>query len=656
MKKLNNEINEATSSKQSLLQTVDALSKDKSQHQTDFAKLKSDTAKLQSEWNKLSSSISSGQQQLQTINKDKQQVQSDLQTIKSETEKLKATIESNSQKAKQTSIELATLTEQKKNLKEGIDTVQTQFQQLKKQATELSERKSDLEKENSHLSLEIAKKKISYRTTLGKYQDIEGDKRGVKYIGYSPNNNFSKSCFPFVSMPQPNSVIKFPRKGRLGIKGFKEPVYEEELKTYFFRQRGLQFFNDRFLFVSDNTRPYEPDFTLIDERENLNLFIDIEIDEPYDGIGRFATHYKGIDDYRNQYFNDRGWIVIRFTEKQVHENPKGCCRLVAEVIKSVNASFTIPQELQNIPTVSVEPFWSKVKAEKWAKENYRENYLHTTFIETTKVVIDTGNLFQNETEKAAEERVAPSTLEIEKPKGKINELNKHHRDSRIKFFPIPHIYLIDDNPRTISASTLVKRFFQDFDDDYWAAYKAQQQGRTAQQLKDEWETNRQQSANLGTRLHLDIEKYFDSDKKIKPTNKREFEFFLDFYDTHLSGLKLYRTEWRIFDDFIYVAGTADMIFKKDDGTYAIYDWKRSKDIKEYNGFNSGIGVCSDLDDCNYNHYCLQLNIYKKILEDHYAKPVSEMFFVQLHPNFDSYKLYPVHDMREKVDQMFDELK
>lgn len=655
LKKLNKEISEAASSKQSLLQTVDTLSKDKSQLQTDFSKLKGDTDKLQGEWSKLSASISSGQQQLQVIIKDRQQFQSDLQTIKSEIEKLKTTIESNSQKAKQTSNDLATLTEQKKNLKQEIETVQAQFQQLKKQATELSERKFDLEKENSHLSLEIAKKKISYGTQLGKYTDIEGDNRGIKHIGYNPNNNFTKSCFPFVSMPQANSVIKFPRKGRLGTRGYKEPAFEEELKTYFFRQRGLQFFNDRFLFVSDNTRPYEPDFTLIDEREDVNLFIDIEIDEPYDGIGRFATHYKGIDDYRNQYFNNRGWIVIRFSEKQIHQNPKGCCRLIAEVIKSLNSTFTIPQELQNVPTVLEEPFWTKVKAEKWAKENYRENYLDTTFTETAKVVVDTANLFQNETEKKAEEQVAPTTLEVERPKGKINELNKHHRDSRIKFFPLPHIYLIDDNPRTISASTVVKKFFPDFDDEYWAAYKAQQQGRTAQELKDEWEANRQQSADLGTQLHLDIEKYFDSDKQIKPRNKREFDFFLDFYHTHLTDLKLYRTEWRIFDDLIYVAGTADMIFKKEDGTYAIYDWKRSKDIKVNNGFNNGIGVCSDISDCNFNHYCLQLNIYKKILEDHYAKPVSEMHFVQLHPNFDTYKVFDVPNLRGKVDQMFDEL-
>ena len=655
LKDLNEEISVATNSKQLLMQTVDTLIKEKFQIQTDYSKLKSETDKLKSEWNKLNNSISAGQQQLQTIAIDKLQVQSDLQTIKSEIENLKKTIESNSQKVKQTSNELTTLTEQKRNLKEEIETVQTQFQQLKKQATELSERKSDLEKENSHLSFEIAKKKISYGTILARYTDEEGDKRAVKYIGYKPNNQFTQDCFPFVSMPQPNSVIKFPRKGRVGKRGFKEPAFEEELKTYFFRQRNLQFFFDRFLIISDKTRPYEPDFVLVDEKENVNLFIDIEIDEPYDSIGRFATHCKGQDNYRNEYFNKRGWIVIRFSEKQVHENIKGCCRYIAEVIKSVNEKFSIPQELQNIPIIKEEQFWTKVKAERWAKENYREKYLgDISFVDIIKVIPVTDNLIQNKSEREAEQKVIKDESLPEPPKGKFNELNRHHRDSRIKFFQERHIYLIDENPKTISASTLVHRFFDDFDSETAILNLTPSNsmfGKPSNVIEQAWENKRNNAANLGTELHLDIEKFFDNGTK--QTNKKEFDFFIDFYNSELNTLKPYRTEWRIFDDLIYIAGTADIIFKKNDGTYAIYDWKRSERISKV-GFKNkkGNGICSKLDDCNYNHYCIQLNIYKKILEEHYSKTVSEMYFVQLHPDQQKAISFPVPDMQDIVNEMF----
>ena len=49
------------------------------------------------------------------------------------------------------------------------------------------------------------------------------------------------------------------------------------------------------------------------------------------------------------------------------------------------------------------------------------------------------------------------------------------------------------------------------------------------------------------------------------------------------------------------------------------------------------------------------DIYKKILEDHYSKPVSEMFFVQLHPNFTDYKVFEVPNLQDTVDKMFDDL-
>jgi hypothetical protein len=658
LKKLNIDIAEAANSKVSLLLTVGNLSKDKLRLESGYKKISEETDRLKNEWNKLSINISAGQQQLQAIVKDREQFQSDLSAIKSEIDKLKSTTESNILKIKVNTTDLANLTEQKKNLQNGIQTIQSEFQKLKKETTALSEQKLDLEKENSHLSLEIAKKKITYGTTLSKYNDTEGDKRPIKYIGYIPNNDFSNDCFPAVFMPQPNSVIKFPRKGRLGPRGYKEPAFEEELKTFFFRQRNLQLFIDRFLIISDKTRPYEPDFALIDEKENLNLFIDIEIDEPYDGIGRFATHYKGQDTYRNQYFNDRGWIVIRFSEKQVHENAKGCCRHIAEVIKSVNKNFSMAQELQNSPIVQEEPFWTKVKAERWAKGGYREEYLDgVSFADTFKVIPVTDNLIQNESEKEAERKVTSDKLEEEKLKGKYNELNRHHRDGRIKFFPKPHIYLIDENPRTISASTLVHRFFDDFDSETAILNLTPLNpmfGQPSDAIEKAWEDKRNKAASLGTQLHLDIEMYFENGTK--PNNKREFDHFLDFYNSHLSHLKPYRTEWRIFDDLIYVAGTADMIFKKSDGTYAIYDWKRSERISMV-GFRNkmGNGVCATLHDCNYNHYCIQLNIYKKILEDHYSKPVTEMYFVQLHPDQQKAVIFPVPDMKTTVDSMFNEL-
>ena len=140
---LNKEIKEATNSKQLLLQTVDTLSKDKSQLQTDYTKLKSETDNLKGEWNKLSSSISTGQQQ--------------LQTMKSDIEKLKTTLDSNVKKAEQTGIDLNLLNNKKLKLQENIGNFQQQFSKLDKEVNSLLDERKSLQTENSNLAEQVKK-------------------------------------------------------------------------------------------------------------------------------------------------------------------------------------------------------------------------------------------------------------------------------------------------------------------------------------------------------------------------------------------------------------------------------------------------------------------------------------------------------------------
>ena len=40
----------------------------------------------------------------------------------------------------------------------------------------------------------------------------------------------------------------------------------------------------------------------------------------------------------------------------------------------------------------------------------------------------------------------------------------------------------------------------------------------------------------------------------------------------------WRSEWVIFDSESKIAGAIDMVYKKKDGTFAIFDWKRTKRI------------------------------------------------------------------------------
>ncbi len=257
-----------------------------------------------------------------------------------------------------------------------------------------------------------------------------------KYIGYNPINVFAQTeplNFPYVIMPKANSVIKFPRKGRVGRKGFKEESFKVFVEKYF--RNEFQIFDDRFIMVKNSNKPYEPDITLVTEQNGINIFLDIEIDEPYEGLNdimkRKATHYQYADTNRNNAFASRGWIVIRFAEIQVHQDPNACCNFVADVIKSINGKFIIPTVLNGLRQLKPVKQWTKDEAEEWSRQKYREHYLGITSFGFTSESQILDGIEETELGEKIEEKVIeakPIVLPIvskEKPVNpKLDLINK----------------------------------------------------------------------------------------------------------------------------------------------------------------------------------------------------------------------------------------
>ncbi len=220
----------------------------------------------------------------------------------------------------------------------------------------------------------------------------EKEQTKIKYIGYEPNDYFvqpEQMVYPIVLMPKSKSVIKFPSRGRVGRKGYKEEAFMSFVKKFF--GEHFQVFDDRYLMVKNGVNPYEPDIVMINEMNGLNLFIDIEIDEPYQGLNDIAnrqpTHFVDSDSQRNKRFTDRGWIVIRFAEIQVHLFPEQCCYFISSVIESIALEFKGLQsnskfELNRIPQ------WSRTQAEIWSANKYREEYLGISKFGITETYAD----------------------------------------------------------------------------------------------------------------------------------------------------------------------------------------------------------------------------------------------------------------------------
>jgi hypothetical protein len=250
--------------------------------------------------------------------------------------------------------------------------------------------------------------------------------------------------------------------------------------------------------------------------------------------------------------------------------------------------------------------------------------------------------------------------------------NAHPRDERITFDEATHSYTIDGTREGwISCTQFIHSFFGDFDADAiikkmmssrkWTESKYY--GLKPDEIKAQWDKNRDEAANAGTRMHLDIEHYYNAEPvgnlagdAWDPNPGPEWDYFMAYERKWRipHGFEAFRSEWLVFKEDIKLAGSIDMIYKKPDGTLAIYDWKRAKEMKYENPWQSGKAPLDHLPDTNYWHYSIQLNIYRTILEQFYGAKVSELALVVLHPDNSSFRVIQVNRMEDEVEAMFED--
>lgn len=241
--------------------------------------------------------------------------------------------------------------------------------------------------------------------------------------------------------------------------------------------------------------------------------------------------------------------------------------------------------------------------------------------------------------------------------------NPHPRDSHIQFDEPTHTYTIDGSSDYTSVTTWNHTHFRKFDADIIIArmmssknwLKSKYYGKTANEIKMGWDQNRDDAANAGTKMHYDIECHYNG---VSVDNDSiEFKYFKAFVLDH-PNLVPYRTEWTIWDSELKIAGSIDMVYENPDGTLSIYDWKRSKGIvrnKQYEEYATTKCI-SYIPDTNFWHYALQLNTYKAILEKNYGKKITTLRLVCLHPNQRTYQLIDIPELKEELEELFNERK
>lgn len=258
--------------------------------------------------------------------------------------------------------------------------------------------------------------------------------------------------------------------------------------------------------------------------------------------------------------------------------------------------------------------------------------------------------------------------------------------------------LKDDTIKYTSVTTLIEKFGQNFDSNFVSKYKALEKllpanewkkvkgelwksrkipqdlleaydisevelNKVQQDILDEWSKINKESCERGTKIHAQLENSFYKAGNNVNLSKfgigGKFVCKKDYSDLDLD-YGVY-PEYLIYYDNpklgIHIAGQIDLLVKNGN-EINIIDWKSNKEIKSKSFYNQSTRSTTkmkypltNLDDCNLNHYYLQLSTYawmlQKLNPDFTIKTLKIVHF----DHDDKQTIYDVPYLKEEVERM-----
>ena len=425
---------------------------------------------------------------------------------------------------------------------------------------------------------------------------------------------------------------------------------------------GLTFRNDIGICVSDALPLICPDLVILADG-HPEVRIAVEIDEPFDLCTREPQHYlTGGDDYRDGLLARLGWTVVRLAERQVWNHHQACADYLIELLKARVPSMALPK-LSEEPLPPIKR-WTKMEAQKMAAKA-----LAITSAQIPNEPLRYA-MTPTECQCMAQMKPFPRTKDMEEKMSTFKDAGCYEQDAYIDFEPYEHIYIYKGRQRLLPVSSLVGYFFESFNPLAAAERQWQNKGIPVEEALDRWDRIGTMASEVGTFVHAQTENYFRDGtfETVYPfcfngqteeiSVEKEKQHFLQFVNDY--AIRPYRQEWPVYDTALNIAGTIDLICQEDDGSFTIYDWKRSSKVvnafgqpitEGFNGKMSMNGI--NLPDTSFYHYCLQQNLYRYMLEAHYGIRVRAMNLVVLCADYPSYFVAQVPKMDEVVGQIID---
>lgn len=115
------------------------------------------------------------------------------------------------------------------------------------------------------------------------------------------------------------------------------------------------------------------------------LYIDVEIDVPYDIESGEPQSFKGTPanpgdqsfskQEHDNFFEKEGWVVVRFAEEQIINQPISCCKFIAQTIYEILGDDAVLQKFNTVDNIQPVDTWSYQQCIELRDNHYRQKYL-----------------------------------------------------------------------------------------------------------------------------------------------------------------------------------------------------------------------------------------------------------------------------------------
>ena len=245
----------------------------------------------------------------------------------------------------------------------------------------------------------------------------------------------------------------------------------------------------------------------------------------------------------------------------------------------------------------------------------------------------------------------------------LDKLNKAFGD--FKFFEQDHHYEYKDKRVGMSVTRLIEEYANKFDSQAVAERVAEKQGKSVQEVLDEWEYKNKFACEKGSTCHEYAQSLwsgndfdrgdFDGSKeylKAIDTIESQADRFYNDYQDRLEHLY---DEYVIGSEEYDIASAIDHLFiNKLTGGIVLVDYKTNSDIHKNEKYAKDMKVpLHHLKDFTLNHYYIQLSIYKYIVEKYTNLKIEEMFIVYFSENIENYEIIEIPYLKDEVKKILE---